>query len=219
MRKKRSTGRGGGRWSEGAIVQLATQQSFGTIIRIPVTVVEALLKGSSSLTPTLYRPDLSRVVSEGVFRVRLRGRRRSTHTILHTLYSAHISPVYTPWTKRMQLLMQQLDRTLVVLIVSRKNGVRRVAAETLQRWPFRTELSPKRCRTDSRDGENACERAGGGGSGVLQCHSAQEFIVVVFSGWRKGVMLVLVVWGVRVCAGHFEYTQMEKSSNDATVVA
>ena len=93
----------------------------------------------------------------------------------------------------MQFLMQQLDLTLVVFIVSREDRVRRVAAEALQGRPFRTELGPKRCRTDSRDGEDACERAGGGGGGVLQCHSAQEVIVVVSSEVEKRSNALLVV--------------------------
>lgn len=167
-----------------------------------------------SLSPTVYRPAFLKVVLGSVFCVRLCGRRRCTHTILNTLHSRHISHVYTPWTKRMQFLMQQLDLTIVVLIVSRKDGVGRVAAEALRRWPFRTELGPKRCRTDSRYGEDACERAGGGCYGVLQCYSAREVIVVVGvsdgAKRRSGVRVGLLgCW--RVCAGHFACVSMKES--------
>lgn len=74
----------------------------------------------------------------------------------------------------MQLLMQQLNLTLFVFIVSREDRIRRVAAQAVLRWSFRTELlrlGPKRCRADSRDGEDACERAGGGCERVLQLYS------------------------------------------------
>lgn len=113
----------------------------------------------------------------------------------------------------MQFVIQQLNLTLVVFIVGWEDRVRRIAALTLWRWPFRTELlrlGPKRGRTDSRDGEDACERAGGGCGGVLHCHSPQEDVVVVSRGWRERVVFVLVVWGVRVSAGHFGYVYMEK---------
>lgn len=56
-------------------------------------------------------------------------------------------------------------------------------------------------------------RARGLAVAVVGCSSVtqlEKLLWLCLVGWRKGVMLVLVVWGVRVCAGHFGYGKMEE---------